>query len=49
MLALAAAPKPMAALSLAAVAIGERQRVLAKEMHDANLLSDEGWTAVEGK
>ena len=42
-LALAVAPSP------AAVAIGERQRVFAKEMHDAMLLSDEGWTAVEGK
>ena len=42
-LALAVAPSP------AAVAIGERQRVFAKELHDAMLLSDEGWTAVEGK
>lgn len=49
MLALAAAPKPMAAPSLAAVAIGERQKVFGKELHDAKLLSDEGWAAVEGK
>jgi hypothetical protein len=35
-----------AALSPAAVAIGERRRVFAKELHDAKLLSDGGWTAV---
>ena len=29
--------------------IGERQRVFGKELHDAKLLSDEGWEAVEGK
>ena len=28
--------------------IGERQKVFAKELHDAKLLSDEGWAAVEG-
>ena len=28
--------------------IGERQKVFGKELHDAKLLSDEGWTAVEG-
>ena len=49
MLALAAAPSLMAAPSPEAVAIGERQRIFAKEMQDAKLLSDEGWTAVEGK
>lgn len=27
--------------------IGERQKVFAKELHDAKLLSDEGWAAVE--
>jgi len=27
--------------------IGERQRVFGKELHDARLLSDEGWAAVE--
>ena len=29
--------------------IGERQKVFAKELHDAKLLSDEGWAAVERK
>ena len=28
--------------------IGERQRVFGKELHDAKLLSDEGWAAVQG-
>ena len=28
--------------------IGERQKVFGKELHDAKLLSDEGWAAVEG-
>ena len=28
--------------------IGERQKVFAKELHEAKLLSDEGWAAVEG-
>lgn len=28
--------------------IGEKQKVFAKELHDAKLLSDEGWGAVEG-
>ena len=27
--------------------IGERQKVFAKDLHDAKLLSDEGWAAVE--
>ena len=27
--------------------IGERQKVFSKELHDAKLLSDEGWAAVE--
>jgi len=27
--------------------IGERQRVFGKELHDAKLLSDEGWAAIE--
>lgn len=27
--------------------IGERQKVFAKELHDAKLLSDEGWAAVD--
>lgn len=27
--------------------IGERQKVFAKELHDAKLLTDEGWAAVE--
>ena len=29
--------------------IGERQKVFAKELHDAKLLSDEGWAAIETK
>ena len=29
--------------------IGERQKVFAKELHDAKLLSDEGWAALLGK
>jgi hypothetical protein len=27
--------------------IGKRQKVFAKELHDAKLLSDEGWAEVE--
>ena len=27
--------------------IGERQKVFGKELHDAKLLSDEGWAAIE--
>jgi hypothetical protein len=29
--------------------IGERQRVFGKELHDAKLLSDEGWARLEGR
>jgi hypothetical protein len=29
--------------------IGERQKVFGKELHDAKLLSDEGWARLEGK
>ena len=29
--------------------IGERQKVFARELHDAKLLSDEGWAAIETK
>jgi hypothetical protein len=28
--------------------IGERQRVFGKELHDAKLLSDDGWARLEG-